>query len=150
MSRGFKWALIALGILAFPLLFGPLGVFAAIVVGTVAGGAKLYRRWAGTAATPGGAALSFGLVGHAVTVGLTMLTFLLVPPGSYGRPMALATFYFVFALVMAPLGIWKARRAWSQERPLAVSAVIVSLAILPVTLLTFLTMAIATAYEMEP
>ncbi len=155
MSQGFKWTLLALVIVAVSLLFGPyaalpMGVFIALVVGMVVGAMKLYRRWSGTAATPGGSALSFGLVANGIAVGLTMISFLSAPTGGSGRPMGLTLFYIAFMLVMTPLGIAKAVRAWSQEKSLAISAMILSLGILPIALLTFFALAAAKAFELEP
>lgn len=155
MSQRLKWVLLALVIVAVSLLFGPyaalpMGAFIALVVVMVVGAMKLYQRQSGTAATPGGSALSLGLVANGIAVGLTMLSFLSSPTGSYGRPMALVAFYFVFALVMTPLGIGKALRAWSREKPLAISALILSLAILPIEMLTFFALAAAKAFELEP
>jgi hypothetical protein len=155
MSQGFKWTLLVLGIVAVSLSFGPYlalptGVFITLVVGMVVGAMKLYRRWSGTAATPGISALIFGLVANGIVVGLTMLSFLLSSTGSSGRPMGLAAFYFMFALIMTPLGIWKAVRARAQEESLAISAMILSLGILPIALLTFVAMVAAKAFELEP
>ena len=155
MSQGLKWTLLALGIVAVSLLFGPyaalpMGAFIALVVGMVVGAMKLYRRWSGTAATPGRSALTFGLVANGIAVGLTMISFFPVPTGSYGRPMALALFYIAFALVMTPIGIVKAACAWSREKPLAISAIVVSLGILPIEVLTLYALAAAKAFELEP
>jgi hypothetical protein len=64
--------------------------------------------------------------------------------------MGLAAFYFMFAIIMTPLGIWKAVRARAQEESLAISAMILSLGILPIALLTFVAMVAAKAFELEP
>jgi len=156
MSRDLRWTVVAVGLVGTSvLLFGPyaalpMAAFIAVMVGTVVGAMKLYQRWSGTAATTGGSAVTFGLVANAIPVGLTMVSFLPIPTGSYGRPMALAAFYFVFTLVMTPLGIGKAVRAWSREKPLAIAAIILSLGILPVAALTLFALAAAKAFELEP
>jgi hypothetical protein len=154
------WVLLALGTAAVLLFFLPLLatlpmsvemiVFWALVIAMAVGAVKLYQRWSGVAATRGVSALAFGLVANGVAVGMTMLTFLTVPTGASGRPMGLTVLYFAFALVMTPLGIAKAARAWSQERPLAISAMILSLGILPVEVLTLFALAGAKAFELEP
>jgi len=156
MSQEFRWTLIGVGLVGTSLLlFGPYAalptaVFIALIVGMVVGVMKLYWWMSGTAATPGGSAVTFGLVANAIPVGLTMISILPTHPGSYGRPMMLAAFYFLFAAVMTPLGIGKAVQAWSREKSLAIAAIILSLGILPVEGLTLYAVAGAKAFELAP
>lgn len=156
MPRWLKWTLLVLGTAVVSLaLFGPyaglpMAMFIALVSGSLVGSMKLHRLWSGRAATTGGSAVALGLVANGITVGLTMLIFLSCPTGSSGRPMALTFFYFLFALVMTPLVIVRAVQAWPHEKPLAISAIILGLGVLPVSVLTFFALAVAKAFELEP
>lgn len=162
MSRRSKWLLLTVGAAAVLLLsFFSLSLDdllllmqfvcpIALPFGMMVAAVRLYQRWSGTTATRGVWALCLGLAANVIGVGLTMLAFLPAPPGGYGRPMGLALFFFLFALVMTPIGIFMAARARSEDAPLATSAMILSLAVFPIEWLTLVTLAAAKAFYLEP
>src|SRR5574340_861697 len=158
MSRELLWLRAVLGVvllLAFFSLLSLLPMEFLMLAGMPltfaipAAGWVLYRRHS-RGATPGEDALNFGLMANGVAVGFTMLVFLSVPTGVYGRPMMLPMLYLGYGLATMVAGLGKVKEAWRRERPLAASALILCLSIFPVELLTVLAVAFTKAYEFEP